>query len=581
MIDLDLATTPFTVRGSVLVFSLLAENRGRPEPGTTLRLRTIDQRVMPERRAVFELTLEAGSTEVAFSIRARPGELVLRSRDRPSARVAITFATPDRIRIRGRGCRLRLSACAPARVGFARPHGPDLWEWNDYERRLQLMIGATAGTLQTLAAFGETAARGRAAFIAGPTDSAPIWECFLERFEQTWSPPTKATTFDVARDAVVREFERWLASTPRVSRSLGPARELAAYVQWSSLLGPSGLLQREGMLMSKHWMTWIWSWDHCFNAVALAAGQPALAWDQWATPFDHQHPNGALPDCVNPHERLWNFTKPPVHGWALRHMLQRHRGYTRAQLGWAFDRLVRWTEWWLRERDEDGDGIPQYHHGNDSGWDNATVFAAGPPVESPDLAAYLIVQMDVIADLAARLGRRRLAHTWRRRADELTARFLAHSWKDDRFIATRPGTHESINADSLITFLPLILGSRLPLKARQTLVAGLVRADRFITSYGVATEALTSPAHAHDSYWRGPVWAPSTLLIVDGLRACGETRLATRIARGFVRAVQRARCMAENFDPRTGAPLRDPAYTWTASVFLILAEELRQATAHS
>jgi hypothetical protein len=31
---------------------------------------------------------------------------------------------------------------------------------------------------------------------------------------------------------------------------------------------------------------------------------------------------------------------------------------------------------------------------------------------------------------------------------------------------------------------------------------------------------------------------------------------------------------AENFDAITGAPLRDKAYTWTASVFLLLAHDL-------
>lgn len=31
--------------------------------------------------------------------------------------------------------------------------------------------------------------------------------------------------------------------------------------------------------------------------------------------------------------------------------------------------------------------------------------------------------------------------------------------------------------------------------------------------------------------------------------------------------------MAENFDALTGKPLRDQAYTWTASVFLVLAHE--------
>ena len=53
-----------------------------------------------------------------------------------------------------------------------------------------------------------------------------------------------------------------------------PAAELAAYVLWSTTVDPGGLLRRLTVLMSKHWMDKVWSWDHCFNALALAASEP-------------------------------------------------------------------------------------------------------------------------------------------------------------------------------------------------------------------------------------------------------------------------------------------------------------------
>ena len=97
-----------------------------------------------------------------------------------------------------------------------------------------------------------------------------------------------------------------------------PAAELAAYVLWSATVRPAGYLRRPAVLMSKHWMDKVWSWDHCFNALALAPGLPDLAWDQFQLPFDHQDETGALPDSVTHSEVLYNFVKPPIHGWALR-----------------------------------------------------------------------------------------------------------------------------------------------------------------------------------------------------------------------------------------------------------------------
>ena len=44
------------------------------------------------------------------------------------------------------------------------------------------------------------------------------------------------------------------------------------------------------------------------------------------------------------------------------------------------------------------------------------------------------------------------------------------------------------------------------------------------------------------------------------------------MARRFAQLVAQSGC-AENFDARTGAGLRDRAYTWTASAMLTMAEE--------
>ena len=73
-------------------------------------------------------------------------------------------------------------------------------------------------------------------------------------------------------------------------------------------------------------------------------------------------------------------------------------------------------------------------------------------------------------------------------------------------------------------------------------------------------------------YWRGPIWAPSTMILLDGLWECGEKDLVKDIAGRFCRMVEKSGC-AENFDAQTGEGLRDRAYTWTASAMLVMAEE--------
>ncbi|GAG37607.1 unnamed protein product, partial [marine sediment metagenome] len=246
------------------------------------------------------------------------------------------------------------------------------------------------------------------------------------------------------------------------------------------------------------------------------------------------------------------FCKPPIHGWTLRKLLKIRPSLAR-RLGEAYGPLARWTDWWMTHRDDDGDGVPQYNHGNDSGWDNATVFDHAANVEGPDLSAFLVIQMDVLADVAQRLGRPRDARRWSQRADELLARLIEHSWRGDRFIVPSSGDHATSAGDCLLPFLPIVLGRRLPEDIRRHLVAGLKQKGRFGTRFGLATESPRSPLYEPDGYWRGPIWAPPMILICDGLAEVGERALATDLAARFCRLCARGG-FAENFDAVTGEP---------------------------
>ena len=63
----------------------------------------------------------------------------------------------------------------------------------------------------------------------------------------------------------------------------------------------------------------------------------------------------------------------------------------------------------------------------------------------------------------------------------------------------------------------------------------------------------------------------STAIVENGLRRSGFEALA-EVVSVRVRALCEGSGSAENFDARTGAGLRDRAYTWTAAVYLLLAD---------
>lgn len=558
----DLSSVPFSRYGSYMAFSQLAQTGDQPGG---VYLRSVHGDAL--RREVCRLEVLHGSAPVPYTVQAEPACLRLKAE---AGAVEICLPEANVLRLRGRRVGLRLSFL-PGNYSFAMPAAGKRWQINSFAHRLSCMLSPLAGQVEVDAPWiGDHAEKVQISLLPDP-DSG-VMDCALQEIHSTWVERDYPQPFDACLELVQSEFQDWLEKSPSVPPEYAQTNELAAYVNWCSVVAPLGHLKRPAMFMSKNWMTNVWSWDHCFNAMALVYKQPALAWDQFMVMFDCQDEHGALPDSVNDKAVVWNFCKPPIHGWALKRMLERTVFITPERLQEIYRPLSRWTAWWLNSRDYDRDGIPQYHHGNDSGWDNCTAFQTGLPLESPDLSAFLVLQMETLAEIAGRLGKPRAAQRWQKRADALLKNMLAHFWRGDRFVAVRSGDHAVRETETLFLYLPLLLGMRLPEDVRRALVAGLTREGRFITAHGLATESPSSPDYVPDGYWRGPIWAPSTMIIVEGLAACGELELARQISRKFCQMAARSG-MAENYDALTGEGLRDKAYTWTSSVFQVLAHD--------
>ncbi|MBS0573097.1 MAG: glycoside hydrolase family 37 [Proteobacteria bacterium] len=377
-------------------------------------------------------------------------------------------------------------------------------------------------------------------------------------------PPTPATAgFDAARAGAARDFGDWLAQAPHGGTEAG---RLAAYILWANTVPALGALTRPAVFMSKNHMINVWSWDNAFSALGVAAMDEALAFDQFGVIFDHQDASGLLPDFVNDRDVSFAFTKPPVHGWATLRLAERFPGFlTEARRTVLVPWLERQVSYWLTHAREGEGSLPVYFHGNDSGWDNASFFAEGGPVVTPDLPTFLILACDCLATLdPARTGH------WQATGDRLCALLIDRLW-DGATFGTRLQSDPARlrTGDSLIQFMPLLIGARLPRDIAATLIARL-KAGHWLTEWGPATESPQSPLYEADGYWRGPIWAPTTLLLWDGLCRQGETALAADLARRFLRLCETSG-MAENFDALAGTGLRDRAFAWTSAAWLWLA----------
>lgn len=526
-------------------------------------------------RESFHVQLERDGVLLPATATADPARLYLVADD-GSAKASFTFATANRILFEVKGADLAFLSLADQRQ-ICFHASPDRFLVNAPISSARYQFCRINGSLKTRFhhevrtqdkrkpenKFSGSWAEIR--FTSGSSGTVDDYDTVAP------SAPAMHHTFAQAYKASAAAWKEWLEKVPFLASKWKNAAALATYVNYSAgvLPGGSTVIRRPTLLMSKNWMTRCWSWDHCFNALALAPRQPDLAWDQWMTLFDHQNPEGALPDCIGVNIAEWGFVKPPIHGWTLARMAELNPAIlTPERCKQAYSALKRWTQWWLETRDLDGDGLPEYQHGNDSGWDNSTIFDEGLPVVSPDLIGYLVVQCETLAMLARRLGESINANCHENDARALLHRLTKQLWDGAQFRARRAGGSFVMGGDSLQPFLTLLVGKRLPAHIREKLARDV---ERFLTCAGPATECPRSPDYVADGYWRGPVWGSSTVLLVEGLMRSGYPEIARRMARAYCENAAQQMCFAENYSADDGAPLRDKAYTWGSSAYLHLA----------
>ena len=563
---LDLSKSAFSRFGSYMAISNTEYNGIE-----SLFLRDISGNRLWQWNGNFRIEILKNGLPVTYTTTFTPEKLTLKTLD--NATLELTFQGTDVIRFRGNGIVLRLTQTIKDNNSYFIPVN---------EKSIRAQMGGYAHYfIRTLSGKMnvdgiQTLERGDRDKLHMVLDFAPEadgqFEVAIQQYTTGIKPVDFTQSFDMCIGENAKSFSSFLQIVPSVSKPYEQTRYDASYVNWSSVVAPKGFLKRNTMLMSKVNMRAAWSWDHCLNALA-SVSDPKLAYDQFMLPFDFLDTQGAVPDIMIDHNVTWGFVKPPIHGWALQTLQSKGVKLSKAQQQQCYAALEKWTQFWLLYMDDDKNGFPQYNHGNDSGCDNSTYFDNGYSVESADLCAFLALQMECLSDLAKKLGKNKESLAWKSKSDNLITDMISYFWDGKRFVSKRTIDKSHPNeSQSLMRFMPLVLGNRLPEAIRTVVLADLKSENGNITFFGLASESPTSLLYEADGYWRGPIWAPTTYLLVDGLRQMGENGLAKSIAIKFCDLCAKSG-FAENFNALTGAPLRDSGYTWTASVFLLLATE--------
>lgn len=479
---------------------------------------------------------------------------------------------PEQVRLRLSGC-LRLRFHWNINENNLTPTAEGNWRFIGWNLGCKFRTNCLRGRFERPRAEPAPHFERGISFDLEPTGQATA-ELMVERYLTEVPHRTDLEDFDSAADRVAREFHDYLEDTLPGTPGQASSRARAAYVNWSATVGPEGFVTRKVMLMSNNWMRNVWNWDTFFNVMALSVNQPDLAWEGVRLFFDHQAPDGQLPGYVNNSQVSYTRPQSPMQGWAMGWILKHGRMLDPSRIGYLYPRMERLLQWWFASRDDTRSGFPYHLFPSDSGWDHCTPLFRNCPNQSPDISAYLSLTMETLGRFAHLSGDEEKAAEWEQRSRQFAAEIVRQFWTGERFRSPHAYTGRENSGDSLHNFRPLILGHLLPSEVVDRIVEQLRDEGRFLTPYGLATESLRSESFVEDGYWRGAVWAPTMLVFIDGLWRADRRDFARELADRFCRVCEKEG-FAENFSALTGRALRDPAYTWTSSVYLILSTYYR------
>lgn len=511
---------------------------------------------------LFKLDLLDSGVEKEFVITATETALRFHLAGNEEKYAEIILPEEDELHLQTSGVEVRLQA-TKVKYDTLYEYEEGVYEYHLYPKELKLMISRLSGEISVEAPWN----------VIG-NDFIDIrlknGHFVIESYRTVYKQKTYAS-FEAGKEKVEKLYRDWTANVTKKSEVYQDSIDRAAYITWSSVVHPHGILKDYAMYMSKLWMYNIWSWDNCFNALHLGAKYPELAYSQLQIFINTQDESGAYPDFVNDKFVSYNCIKPPIFTYVYEKLMDMNDYFKdENRLREIYESTKKVMKYYDLYRTYEG-RLPHYKHGNDSGWDNASLFHQGMPVEAPDLASFLIRSYDSLSRFAGMLGEEAEAKQFTKKADSLFELLMKRLYDENGFFGRVGKNAEKINIrSSLILRLPVIIGYRLDKEVMNLLVEDLI--ENFETPYGLATEMMASPFYKENGYWLGPIWAPVTYLFVDSLTNFGYSEIGKRIREKFLNLTL-VGGMAENFDPISGKGLVDTSFTWTSSVFLVLVEK--------
>lgn len=302
----------------------------------------------------------------------------------------------------------------------------------------------------------------------------------------------------------------------------------------STIYTPEGKIDYYSLTPDRFPHRAIWLWDTAYLITGFKHISYDVAKQAVLAILQCSREDGFLSHMTTPKWQS-SITQPPILAWAALHLYE--FGKDKEFLIEAFDRLAKYVEWDLNNRDINGNGLPEWVVSDDpfcrcdeSGMDNTPRFDDVDEMDCIDFASFLANDMRCLSEIAKIIGREEESKLWKERFNIIKEKINTILWdeEDGFYYDKKLSDNKFHKVKSVVSFLPLFAGICDEEKAIK-LLEHLNNPKEFKTAFPIPTISADDKTYLTRDMFRGTVWLNFNYLIEIGLRNYGFEKEAEEL----------------------------------------------------
>lgn len=535
--ELDLTRVPFGRAGSpVMVFRENNCDGEKIQPG--LYFTMLVQGGSARRKGLVDIVPWLDGGPVDFTYTAVPGKLQIVTL---KGKIDVVIDTPKTVRIRGNGVGVRLYTKIPFMTMENATMLPgeladlNLMSINNDGGRF--FFKAIRGKI-ILNSYFNVRNNGpedaEIQFIPDETGNFEIAGYIMNPDEWGY---IEYKPIETAEEDTLKEYMEFSDCYPEVQSKWEKLRQRAVYGIWLNKESPNDceiIPTMRGELIYSDCISrgWAYTYEQPLHAMAMKNTDRAA---KLISDMLLHMKNGMLPVKISTFKTHYQ-AYPPTTGAAMVKILERSGGaISKESVEIIYTAMQENYKWWKTSHCRDIYRF-SYNHRDELELEDAAYNAFEFPLETPELYTLMILYIEALAKLSDIYDDGQ-AEMWRREQRAVTDELLK-LWDGESFRCRAAVSGREFKTRSLLAYMPVILGDRIPSEIVKKLAAVLGDENEFLSERGLRSESRSSEYYEPDIPGRGAVAAWLQQLIITGLFECGEAETAKKAAERYLAYVE-------------------------------------------